>query len=1077
MSGKNTNYFSSDSNSMRFLKSYTKENLENSRVIEYPFTEQHRYKSNYIKTSRYTILSWLPKSLFWQFRRVANIYFLIISVLTAMPFSPKNPYSMAMTFAGVLIFSILKEAYEDYFRHKQDNLENRVITHKFEKDSGSFVDIMSKKVAVGDLLQVKENEAIPADMVLISSSHSKGLAFVNTMNLDGESNLKEKAAPNSTLHLDTPEKLGSLKLGITCDKPNMSMVNWNCNIKLPQEQLPLDMKQLLMRGSLLKNTEYVYGVVIYTGHETKVMLNSKKAPSKMSNVLRMMNKVLYTVFGFQILICIAYAGLSMAWLSSTSPEHYYLELESSPGAGDFFVQILTYWVAYSHLIPISLYVALEVVKLAMAFLISSDLEMYYANEDKRANVRTSDLVEELGQVEFIFSDKTGTLTANEMVFKKCVILNEFYEFENKDSFEKLTQALKENNSSEKAQEFFLCLCLCNSVFITYEKNGKLTYQSTSPDELALIEASKLAGYVFSERSEGKVYLKDIQEETQEFEVLVEVPFTSDRKRMSVVVKHGEDVFLFTKGADSVMLDLLNEVYNIEEHLHELACEGLRTLVVASKRLDPAKFDEWLAEWNRIQIKNMPNKTELLEEHSAALETQLEYLGITAIEDKLQKGVPETIELLMESNIKLWVLTGDKEETAVEIGKSCKLIGENCEVLVLSSESEEELTKKLVEFEDRIGTQNKSVEELHRKSASQNVCVVIDGVALGWVLNGSEEIKDKFFKAGLVSNSCICCRVSPAQKMQVVKLAKQKGTWITLSIGDGANDVSMIQEAHIGVGVSGKEGTQALQASDFSIAQFRFLSQLLLVHGRWAYKRVSWFICYYFYKNIVIVSAELWFAWWNGFSGQIFFMDWLPMLYNAAWTSWPCMIAYLFEKDLTAEESLRNPQAYKAGQERAYFTFARFWVFVLLGIWHGAVCYWVPVLAFDGPLDTQAKDTGLWWISTLSFTLAIHIITLKLYLESIHWTKLSIGVGVLSVLVYYLSVLVLCTEFMSSVFQPEAYKLFSKVLDKGMSWIAILLVPVLALIPDFLLVAGEFVFCPTKIQQLLKKRGKNTICTE
>ena len=174
-----------------------------------------------------------------------------------------------------------------------------------------------------------------------------------------------------------------------------------------------------------------------------------------------------------------------------------------------------------------------------------------------------------------------------------------------------------------------------------------------------------------------------------------------------------------------------------------------------------------------------------------------------------------------------------------------------------------------------------------------MAIVIDGPTLSYVF-ADPDTSQAFFKFALLASSVICCRVSPKQKADVVSLAKQHGPWITLSIGDGANDVSMILEAHIGVGIRGKEGTQAVRSADYAISQFRYLHRLLLVHGRWGYRRVSWIVCYYFYKNIILVFTEMYFAFYNGFSGQIYFPDWLPMLYNAIWTSWHCLFGYLIE---------------------------------------------------------------------------------------------------------------------------------------------------------------------------------------
>lgn len=219
--------------------------------------------------------------------------------------------------------------------------------------------------------------------------------------------------------------------------------------------------------------------------------------------------------------------------------------------------------------------------------------------------------------------------------------------------------------------------------------------------------------------------------------------------------------------------------------------------------------------------------------------------------------------------------------------------------ILTSPSSEELEKNL----DRLGRQFRNIDspkiddiELFRKEnlvEGQRLSMVIDGPTLAYVLS-SESLSYKFFRLGLLASSVVCCRVSPKQKADVVALCKANGSWITVSIGDGANDVPMIMEAHIGVGVRGKEGTQAVRSADYALSQFFYLHRLLLVHGRQGYRRVSWVICYYFYKNIVLVFTEIFFSLENGYSGQIFFADWLQTLYNALWSSWACLFAYALE---------------------------------------------------------------------------------------------------------------------------------------------------------------------------------------
>lgn len=669
------------------------------------------FAGNSIRTSRYTILSWAPKSLIWQFRRSANVYFLIISILTTLSFSPKNPFSMVSTFAAVLVFTMLKEAYEDYFRHVQDRRVNRAVAHCYNAVTGKFGDIQWKDVKVGDVLEVRNGELLPADLVFLSSSHAQGLAFVNTMNLDGETNLKEKLALAETKHI-TPSDFPNISLEIATDMPNMSLVKWNCNLRLNSGKwLPLSLNQLLLRSCQIRNTEKIYGLVIYAGQESKVMLNSKHPPAKTSNVMRKMNKMLYTVYAMQFLICVGFAGLSIYWEHVLAEKHVYLGDVSGPNAGGFFIRILTFYVAYSHLIPISLYVALEIVKLACSYLIRQDLQMYYAPDDRPASARTSDLVEELGQVEFIFSDKTGTLTQNIMKFKKCSINGIVYGSvegigndpgQDQRPIEVLNNSHPGSTDLVAMTKFFTHMSLCHSVFPTENPvpGRPMIYQASSPDELALVSGAASLGFVFCDKTTKALYMKTWGGEKNCWEILAEIPFNSNRKRMSIVLKEPETqrVLLLCKGADQVIMPLLRPRQSLtslmQDHLHEFAMEGLRTLVLAQRYIDSEEFLSWSQKWRSTQLSNISDKDSALDSLGAELEQNLDLLGVSAIEDKLQVGVPDTIAVLMAAGIRVWVLTGDKQETAIEIGKACNLITKDMKLLDLSATSQAQLCSLL-----------------------------------------------------------------------------------------------------------------------------------------------------------------------------------------------------------------------------------------------------------------------------------------------------------------------------------------------------------------------------------------------
>ena len=280
----------------------------------------------------------------------------------------------------------------------------------------------------------------------------------------------------------------------------------------------------------------------------------------------------------------------------------------------------------------------------------------------------------------------------------------------------------------------------------------------------------------------------------------------------------------------------------------------------------------------------------------------------------------------------------------------------------------------------------NLDEVKNLKLKENYYMIVDGVNLIEILK-DKKLALKFFKVGMLCKSVICCRVSPKQKSQVVTLQKSLGSWICLSVGDGANDVPMIMEANIGVGIQGKEGTQAVRSADYAICQFRFLQRLLLVHGRYGYIRISSFICYYFYKNILLVFMEIVFPFFTGFSGTLFFPDILPNMYNSLWTSWPCIFAFSLEKDIGEEKFRHFPILYQAGQSKFYFNLKVFWTWIFYALFHGLLIF--IIVSFSVPAEgiVSGKKVDHWWLTTIIFSSAIHVVSYKILVETRYWTKL------------------------------------------------------------------------------------------
>ena len=842
-----------------------------------PANAASKYVDNHISTAKYNPITFLPKFLLEQFSKFANIFFLFTAALQQIPgLSPTNPYTTIAPLAVVLAISAGKEMVEDYRRKQADNALN---TSKAQVLRGtSFTETQWINVAVGDIIRVESEHPFPADLVLLASSEPEGLCYIETANLDGETNLKIKQALPETANMVSPSELSRLGGRIKSEQPNTSLYTYEATLTMQtgggEKELSLNPEQLLLRGATLRNTPWVHGVVVFTGHETKLMRNATAAPIKRTKVERQLNWLVLLLVGILLVLSVVSTIGDLIMRSVNSESLEYLDLGKLGDAGNvvstFLRDMVTYWVLYSSLVPISLFVTVELVKYWHGILINDDLDIYYDKTDTPATCRTSSLVEELGMVEYVFSDKTGTLTCNMMEFKQCSIAGIQYADDvpedrrasDQDTpdmgifvFNKLMSNLSEGHSTAEAIDHFMTLLsTCHTVIPEMTEKGGIKYQAASPDEGALVEGAVKFGYKFVARKPRSVII-EANGQQLEYELLAVCEFNSTRKRMSTIYRCPDGkIRCYCKGADTVILERLNDenphVEATLRHLEEYASEGLRTLCLAMREIPEQEFQEWYRIFDTASTTVGGNRAEELDKAAEIIEHDFFLLGATAIEDRLQDGVPETIHTLQQANIKVWVLTGDRQETAINIGMSCKLLSEDMMLLIVNEDSAAATRDNLQKKIDAIRTQGDGTIE------SETLALVIDGKSLTYALE--KDMEKLFHDLAVMCKAVICCRVSPLQKALVVKVVKkyQKES-ILLAIGDGANDVSMIQAAHIGVGISGVEGLQAARSADVAIAQFRYLRKLLLVHGAWSYQRVSKTILFSFYKNIALYMTQFW----------------------------------------------------------------------------------------------------------------------------------------------------------------------------------------------------------------------------
>uniref|UniRef100_A0A670ZU60 Phospholipid-transporting ATPase n=1 Tax=Pseudonaja textilis TaxID=8673 RepID=A0A670ZU60_PSETE len=584
---------------------------------------------------------------------------------------------------------------------------------------------------------------------------NNSMCYIETSNLDGETNLKIRQGLPLTSDIKDIDNLVRLSGRIECESPNRHLYDFVGNIRLDSHgTVPLGPDQILLRGAQLRNTQWVHGIVVYTGHDTKLMQNSTSPPLKLSNVERITNIQILFLFCILIAMSLVCSIGAAIWNQKHEGRDWYISLTYG-GANNFGLNFLTFIILFNNLIPISLLVTLEVVKFIQAYFINWDIDMHYELTDTAAMARTSNLNEELGQVKYIFSDKTGTLTCNVMQFKKCTIAGISYGQSPQAKEEKTFSdpSLLENLQNKHPTapiicEFLTMMAICHTA-VPEREDDRIVYQAASPDEGALVRAAKHLHFVFTGRTPDSVIIESLGQE-ERYELLNVLEFTSSRKRMSVIVRTPSGKLrLYCKGADTVICDRLAENSRYKEitlkHLELFATEGLRTLCFAVAEITESDYQEWLNIYQKATT-SIQNRALKLEESYELIEKNLQLLGATAIEDKLQDQVPETIETLMKADIKIWILTGDKQETAINIGHSCKLLKKNMGLIVINEGSLDATRETLTHHCGTLG------EALRKEN---DFALIIDGKTLKYALTFG--IRQYFLDLALSCKAVICCR--------------------------------------------------------------------------------------------------------------------------------------------------------------------------------------------------------------------------------------------------------------------------------------------------------------------------------
>lgn len=859
------------------------------------------YCDNRISNRKYTVWNFLPKNLWEQFSRFMNQYFLLIACLQLWSLiTPVNPASTWGPLIFIFAVSATKEAWDDYNRYLSDKKANEKEVWVVRK--GIRKHIQAQDVCVGNIVWLRENDEVPCDLVLIGTSDPQGLCYVETAALDGETDLKTRVVASACMGIDS-ELLHKIKGVIECPVPDKDIRRFDANMRLfppflDNDICPLTIKNTILQSCYLRNTEWACGVAVYTGNETKLGMSRGIPEPKLTAMDAMIDKLTGAIFVFQIVVVIVLGIAGNVWKDTEARKLWYVQYPNEGPWYELLVIPLRFELLCSIMIPISIKVSLDLVKSLYAKFIDWDNEMVDPETGTPSHATNTAISEDLGQVEYILTDKTGTLTENKMIFKRCCISGTFYGNENGDCLKdpELLQAVA--SGSPDAIRFLIVMAICNTVVPVQSKAGAVSYKAQSQDEEALVRAAARLNMVFLEKK-GNILDINFNASLVQYEVLDTLEFTSERKMMSVVVRDCQNgnIILLSKGADEAILPHAHagqQTRIFAEAVEQYAQLGLRTLCLAWRDLEEEEYHEWSLLFKEANS-SLVDREWRVAEVCQRIEHGFEIIGVAAIEDRLQDAVPETIETLRKAGINFWMLTGDKQNTAIQIARSCNFVSPEPkgQLLLINGRTEDEVGQSLERVLLTMRITN---------AEPKDVAFVVDGWALEIVL---KHYRKAFTELAILSRTAICCRVTPSQKAQLVELLKSC-EYRTLAIGDGGNDVRMIQQADIGVGISGREGLQAARAADYSIGKFRFLKRLILVHGRYSYNRTAFLSQYSFYKSLLICFIQIFFSFISGVSGTSLFNSVSLMAYNVFYTSVPVLVSVL-DKDLSERTVMQHPQ--------------------------------------------------------------------------------------------------------------------------------------------------------------------------
>uniref|UniRef100_A0A8C5CFI5 Phospholipid-transporting ATPase n=1 Tax=Gadus morhua TaxID=8049 RepID=A0A8C5CFI5_GADMO len=939
--------------------------------LGHPEKRDQRYPRNVINNQKYNFFTFLPGVLYNQFKYFFNLYFLLLACSQFVDELRLGAlYTYWVPLVGMVLFiTIGREAVEEIRCSIRDKEVNSHIYSKLLPRG--TVKVKSSGIQVGDLIMVEKGECINRLYLPLAGS-----CFLRTDQLDGETDWKLRLPVACTQRLPTADLL-QIRSYVYAEEPNIDIHTFNGTFTREDGDPPvnesLSIENTLWASTVIASGKRTVGVVIYTGKELRGVMNTSNPKNKMGLFDLEVNCLTKILFGALVVVSLVMVAL----------QHF---------AGRWYLQIFRFLLLFSNIVPISLRVNLDLGKMVFSWMINRDSKI------PGTVVRASTIPEELGRISYLLTDKTGTLTQNEMVFRRLHLGTVAYGMDSMDEvqshvFSAYTQVntIKNNTLSgpastlapaatkvrktisSRVHEAVKAIALVHNVTPVYEANGVTdqaeaeqhyedtcrVYQAASPDEVSLVQWTESVGLTLVGRDQSSMQLRTPSGQILNFTILQIFPFTYESKRMGIIVRDestGEITF-YMKGADAVMAGIVQYNDWLEEECGNMAREGLRVLVVSKKSLTEEQYQDFEARYVQAKL-SVHDRSLKVATVIESLEMEMELLCLTGVEDQLQTDVRPTLEILRNAGIKVWMLTGDKMETATCTAKNAHLVTRNQDIHIFRA----------------VTTRGEAHLELNSFRRKHDCALVISGDSLEVCLKYYEY---EFMELACQSPAVVCCRCAPTQKAQIVRLLQERTGKLTCAVGESPRPHALLRPSNCTIDPTKQcEGKQASLAADFSVTQFKHLGRLLMVHGRNSYKRSAALSQFVIHRSLCISTMQAVFSSVFYFASVPLYQGFLIVGYSTIYTMFP-VFSLVLDKDVKSEVAMLYPELYKDLLKGRPLSFKTFLIWVLISIYQGSIIMYGAMLLFESEFVH---------IVAISFTSLIltELLMVALTVQTWHW---------------------------------------------------------------------------------------------